>query len=58
MVFTANIRLSDTSTLVISYDDSTMKATVTEANSGKTGTATLTDGGAKSSRSKKPLHTL
>lgn len=52
MTYTAKIRLSEESTLVISFDESNSKATITEANSGKTGTATLS-GGSKNNSKKK-----
>lgn len=52
MIYTAKIRLSESTTLIISYDDTAGKATITEANSGKTGSVTLADGGAKRSTKK------
>lgn len=47
MVYTSKLRLSENSTLVISYDEESSKATITEANSGKTATATLSSGDGK-----------
>ena len=50
MIYTAKIRLSASTTLVISYDESNSKAVITEANSGKTATATLSGGAKKSAK--------
>lgn len=50
MIYTAKIRLSESATLIISYDDTAGKATVTEANSGKTGSVTLSDGAKKGTK--------
>lgn len=50
MVYTAKLRLSKTATLIISYDDSNSKASITEANSGKKGDVTLSDGAKRSSK--------
>lgn len=52
MVYIAKIRLSATSTIEISYNEENNKATITEVNSGKTATATLTGGAKKSSADK------